>query len=279
MTEKIDNSFLSAEISIKGAELFSLKKQETEYIWQRDPKYWNRSSPLLFPSVGRQKNDSYAFENIIYPVGMHGIADYLETKAILTSNTNLTLESIPTKHSSVSFPFDFKIISNFTLDGNMLYVSRTVYNCDNVIFPFCIGEHTGFSCSNPDTSFLVFEREENTKRALLNKEHYIGNENPIRINELSLSDSIFYDGAYILREWKSEYISLIEDGKEILRVYRGNYPAVALWRKPKASFVCVEPIQGFDSDICDNEDFLTKKNIVIIAPKESIKFSYSIMIV
>ena len=35
----IKNEILSCEINKNGAEIKSLKKGETEYIWERDPKY------------------------------------------------------------------------------------------------------------------------------------------------------------------------------------------------------------------------------------------------
>ena len=43
----------SAVIDSIGAQLISYKDSTgKEYIWQRDPKFWNRCSPLLFPIVG-----------------------------------------------------------------------------------------------------------------------------------------------------------------------------------------------------------------------------------
>ena len=48
------NDDLVVYINNQGAELMSVKsvKNKTEYIWNGDPDYWNRRSPLLFPIVG-----------------------------------------------------------------------------------------------------------------------------------------------------------------------------------------------------------------------------------
>ena len=55
----LENDILRVEVSSNGAELKSVKSKATgqEYMWQADPKYWGRTSPILFPFVGRLKND------------------------------------------------------------------------------------------------------------------------------------------------------------------------------------------------------------------------------
>lgn len=278
MTDKIRNGGLTAEVFGIGPELYSLQKDGYEYIWQRDPKFWTRCSPLLFPSVGRQIHDTYAFGNQKYRVGMHGIADYLETSLINKSDACLIYESMPTERVKKSYPFDFRIVSSFRLDEGKLSITRTVVNVGDTPLPFCIGEHTGFCCTDPENAVLRFERQENTVRAFLNDEHFINREELFTCKDIPLGDKQFLQGAWILREWKSDYISLIENERELLRVYRGDYPAVAIWRKPTAPFVCVEPIRGFDSDASDSKDFLVKKNRVLLDSGDQKSFSYSIMI-
>jgi hypothetical protein len=54
MQTTIENGILSVSAKTAGAELTSirLKADGTEYLWQADPKFWNRHAPLLFPIVG-----------------------------------------------------------------------------------------------------------------------------------------------------------------------------------------------------------------------------------
>jgi galactose mutarotase-like enzyme len=61
MNYEIKNKFIQVKINSFGAELNSLKRVDTnlEYLWQGNPQYWNRHSPVLFPIVGRLKDDSY----------------------------------------------------------------------------------------------------------------------------------------------------------------------------------------------------------------------------
>ena len=51
--DRIDNGLLSIAVSAHGAELTGIRKGDIEYLWNADPRYWDRSSPVLFPMVGR----------------------------------------------------------------------------------------------------------------------------------------------------------------------------------------------------------------------------------
>ena len=114
---------------------------------------------------------------------------------------------------------------------------------------------------------LIFELEENTTHAVLNRDHYIGHDEKIVLKNMPLNDSEFLRGAYILRSCRSAYVSLINKGREVLRVYHGNYPAIASWRKTHAPFICIETVHGFDSDATDTEDLFAKKNNIFSSQK------------
>ena len=52
---KMENDVLSVEIAEHGAELTKLynKKTDTDLLWDAEPKFWKRHSPVLFPNVGK----------------------------------------------------------------------------------------------------------------------------------------------------------------------------------------------------------------------------------
>lgn len=89
----ITNSQLTATINTLGAELISLVKNNKNYIWNIDETYWDKTSPVLFPIVGRLKNDSYSFNEKTYQLPRHGFARNMEfsfdKKAILKLFLNL----------------------------------------------------------------------------------------------------------------------------------------------------------------------------------------------
>ena len=73
---QLQNDQLALTIHSLGAELTSLKDSltQTEYIWQADPTFWKRHSPVLFPIVGSLKNKAYTYADQTYPMGQHGFA-------------------------------------------------------------------------------------------------------------------------------------------------------------------------------------------------------------
>lgn len=84
MTVIIQNDQLIAKIAEHGAELISLQSKEhnLEYIWQGDPEFWGRHAPVLFPFVGRLKNDEYIYQGKTYSMGQHGFARDMDFEVI-----------------------------------------------------------------------------------------------------------------------------------------------------------------------------------------------------
>lgn len=52
---KLENERLYVEIAELGAEVTRIydKKKGNELLWEGDPAYWKRHSPVLFPNVGK----------------------------------------------------------------------------------------------------------------------------------------------------------------------------------------------------------------------------------
>ena len=50
---KLENEILYVEMVEHGAELTRIynKKTGAEILWNADPKFWKRHSPVLFPNV------------------------------------------------------------------------------------------------------------------------------------------------------------------------------------------------------------------------------------
>ena len=63
MEYSLKNSLTEIRVESLGAELTGMKDLKTgkEYIWQKDPKFWAKSSPILFPFVGALKDNRYFY--------------------------------------------------------------------------------------------------------------------------------------------------------------------------------------------------------------------------
>ena len=64
---QLKNEELTLTVISAGAEMKSLKdnKTEQEYLWQADPKFWGRTSPVLFPIVGNYVQKQSVYEKHI----------------------------------------------------------------------------------------------------------------------------------------------------------------------------------------------------------------------
>ena len=62
----LKNDILTIEVSAFGAELQSIRKGDIEYLWQGDPAYWGRRSPVLFPIVGSVWEKKYRVDGKEY---------------------------------------------------------------------------------------------------------------------------------------------------------------------------------------------------------------------
>lgn len=73
---KLENELIAIEVEEHGAELKSLVRKNTgkEYMWKADPKFWGRTSPVLFPFVGAVKEKQFRTKGQTYTMGQHGFA-------------------------------------------------------------------------------------------------------------------------------------------------------------------------------------------------------------
>ena len=73
---KLENACLCVEIAEKGAELTRIfdKKTGAEILWNGNPEFWNRHSPILFPNVGKTHGNTVLIKGTQYPTSQHGFA-------------------------------------------------------------------------------------------------------------------------------------------------------------------------------------------------------------
>src|SRR3954464_3204201 len=75
MSVTVSSPHLRAQVSEKGAELVRLQdEQGRDLLWDGDPAFWTGRSPLLFPIVGRVRNDRIRVGGIEYGLPKHGFA-------------------------------------------------------------------------------------------------------------------------------------------------------------------------------------------------------------
>jgi len=166
MSVTISNSKLSAQIHCKGAELFSLKSIATnqEYLWEGNPEFWGKHSPILFPIVGTLKNNTYTYNDQQFQLLRHGIARDLNFNLIHTTDNQAVFSLKASDATKKDYPFDFELQLTYTLLDTKLEFNYTIINNDKVPMPFSIGAHPAFALPNNFESYsLEFNQQETLK--------------------------------------------------------------------------------------------------------------------
>lgn len=282
MNTLIQNSCLTAIINPKGAELISLKTTNNkEYIWEGNPEFWGKHSPVLFPIVGTLKNNSYHYNNIEYHLPRHGFARDMEFIVIEKSENSVTFSLVLSEQSRETYPFDFEFQINYTLDNNKLIITYNIINNNDQIMPFSIGAHPAFALPEPFENYsLAFEHSENLTSYEL--EHDLLSDTTTTIemidNQIPLNYSLFEKDALILKKLQSKNITILENKNSLLRVQFDHFPNLGIWTKNNAPFLCIEPWLGYSDTIRSTGNILEKEGIQLLEAKKTFECSFSIEI-
>lgn len=261
-----------ATIATLGAELITLEKEGVNYIWTVDEKFWNKTSPILFPIVGRLRNDSYSIDNKNFSLPRHGFARNYEFNIIQQTSNSVVfcLESDAT--TLKNYPFEFQLLINYLLDENGLKIAYSVLNKSDRKMPFSIGAHPAFAIdSNFSDCKLVFNSKENLVTHHLEKEQFTGETTTIGTdtNEIALNYSLFEKDALVFKKLNATEISLIENGKTKVKVSFEGFPYLGIWTKPNAPFLCIEPWCGLADSVSDKGSIYEKEGIIILEVNET----------
>ena len=144
----LENDKLKVKVNLHGAELRSIygKENELEYLWNADAKFWNRSSPVLFPFVGSLKNKKYTHDGKEYAMGQHGFARDMDFTMISQSEDEVWFAVKDTEETYAKYPFHFELEVGYRLEGKELTVMWKVKNVNDSDMHFSIGAHPAFFC-------------------------------------------------------------------------------------------------------------------------------------
>ncbi|WP_086444448.1 aldose 1-epimerase family protein [Candidatus Enterococcus lemimoniae] len=288
MTVQIENEFLIATIAEDGAELISLKskKNNIEYIWQGDPAFWGRHAPVLFPVVGRLKDDQYTYQNQTYLMSQHGFARDSLFNVIEHGTELVSLSLKSNKETKKVYPFDFELILSYLLEEDNLVVRYQVENTGASDMYFSIGGHPAFNV--PLESGLTFDdyylsfspKKSRTQIPLAGPfadfEHKtLGQTN----TSLDIRRELFKEDAIIF-ETKGANAFTIEtdEGAHSISLSYTDMPYVGIWSPypQEAPFVCIEPWCGIADEVNATGNLVDKKGINTLAASDIFKTQYTL---
>lgn len=289
----IKNDILETSFSPKGAELRSLRLIDNglEFIWQANPLFWAKSSPLLFPIVGSLRNGSYLHKGKEYNLPRHGFARDREFKVAEQSESKVRFLLESDDHTKAVYPFDWLLSVEYSLCRETLTTTWTVENKGSVALPFSIGAHPAFRVplipgQNYEDTLLEFERSEKLVRGFLDADGLVTKERqelPMEGKSLHLSHSLFDNDALLFDSIASRRVTLrSEKSPWSLSIEFPGFEYFGIWSAKGADFVCLEPWKGIADDVSDDAntggEITRKKGIQILEPGEVSRSVYSIII-
>lgn len=280
----IANSALSVTIHHKGAELTSIRavKSNREYLWDGNPEYWGKHSPILFPIVGTLKDGSYSFDNKTYQLSRHGFARDCFFELVSHTATEAVFSLQSDDNTKKLYPFDFELQIVYHLHKSELTVTYIVLNKSSQYLYYSIGGHPAFALPLPFENYsLQFEPEEQLISYELENDLLCDKTKALALirNELPLTYSLFEKDALIFKTLQSKEIQLLENNSPILNFKFNDFPNFGIWTKINAPFLCLEPWAGY-SDVWNANGRLTdKEGIQILESNSSKEYSFTIEIV
>lgn len=260
----LENDVLRVEMDSFGAELKSVWSKETkmEYMWQGDPTFWGRTSPVLFPFVGSLKNKEYIYQGKHYPMGQHGFARDMEHQLVSKTDSEIWFELLSNEDTLKKYPFAFKLMIGYQLENNQLKVLWKVENPEASAMYFSIGAHPAFNCP-------IHGEDNKTGYALyfggVDEIHHHGNivstgmalrEDivlPLTDSKAVITEDFFDRCTYMIEGNQCKQVGIVDaEGRQYVTV-EFDMPLFAVWspEKKQAPFLCIEPWCGR----CDADDF------------------------
>lgn len=282
MKINLTNSELTATIDTFGAELISLKNNsKREYIWEGNPDFWGKHSPILFPIVGSLKNNSYCYNNITYHLLRHGFAREMEFEIIEKTDVKVVFSLKETTLTLKKYPFHFELQISYSLANSILKIGFKVINNNEFSMPFSIGAHPAFALPNDFENYeLQFEKSESLVVSKLEND-LISNANyslSLENNNLPLSYSLFENDALIFKKIAPKTVAIVENKVPFLKVHFNDFPSLGIWTKSQAPFICIEPWLGYADTLENNGNLEDKEGIQILGVNQTFESNYFIEI-
>ena len=285
----ISNKQLTIQVSPHGAELCSIVANGKEYLWQADPAFWKRHSPVLFPIVGSVWENEYRNEGIPYTLTQHGFARDMEFTLISEKEDEVRYRLVSNEETLHKYPFSFCLEIGYRIQGKKIEVMWEVKNTGDKEMYFQIGAHPAFywpefDASNSERGFFRFDKENGLKYILISEK---GCADPSTEYSLELTDGLlpldthtFDKDALILENEQVRKVTLYNKEKLAYLSLHFNAPVVGLWSPPakNAPLVCIEPWYGRCDRAHYTGEYKDKDWMQHLQPEEIFQGGYTIEI-
>ncbi|ABC93054.1 putative aldose 1-epimerase protein (plasmid) [Rhizobium etli CFN 42] len=282
---RIGSQDLTVDVSSLGAEMQALTSSDgRSWLWTGDAAFWSGRSPILFPIVGKAPDDMISIDGTPYPMAQHGFARRNEFRLAASTATMCRYELAASEATRAVFPFDFLFAVEHAVTGRAVTISAEVSNRGRKIMPFGLGFHPAFAWPLPGASgrahtvTLDNEGEPGLVRLVGGLIDPAPLPSPFDKGRLVLDHGMFEQDAMIFPEGAGEGLRYGAEGGPALRFRFENLPNLALWTKPGAPFLCVEPWHGTAAQTGASGELSERPSTTLLAPGTTARFAFSVEI-
>jgi aldose 1-epimerase len=278
----LENDFLKVTVTTWGAQVKSVvrKCDGVEHIWQADKAVWGYHAPILFPYCGRLKENKHIAKGQTYEWNaQHGFARTMEHEFVFQNKHTLVLQITDTPETLAVWPYKFRLMSAFTLEGDVLHHTLTVENQDEEELSFGIGFHPAFTLPfDENHTFkdyeLRFDKNESpiclqmSPRGLVTgNTYFLGN----NLNTIPVTEELFANDSHCFIGLQSDTLGLYEkDTGRAVICDISQFPYTLIWSKPgMPRFVCIEPWHSLPSPEGGSIRWEEKPAAAILLPGEA----------
>ena len=280
MEYSVENRYLKLTVTTSGAQIKSVVRKEdgVEHMWQADPAVWGYHAPILFPYAGKLAEGFMEAKGRIYAGGQHGFARLMEHTFVEQTEDTIVLELTDSPETLCKWPYKFRLVSTFRLEGDTVHHTLTVENRDAGRLHFGIGYHPAFAIPFDDehkaTDYeLRFSSLESPlclstqPTGLINGECYYLDRN---IRSIPIDQHLFANDSHCMVNLNSKYLGLFEkDSRRCVVCRIEGFPYTLIWSKqgmPK--FVCIEPWNSIPSQENGSTVWEEKPAAAVLEPGE-----------
>ncbi|GGD67141.1 galactose mutarotase-like enzyme [Rhizobium sp. BK226] len=282
---RIGNQDLAVEVSSLGAEMQALTTSDgRSWLWTGDAAFWTGRSPILFPIVGKAPDDKIAIDGAVYPMSQHGFARRSEFALAASTATMCRYELIASEATRAVYPFDFQLALVHAVEGRALTVTTEVTNRDQKPMPFGLGFHSAFAWPLPGAAGRnhIVTLDNKGEPGLVRLAGGLINPaplpSPFDAGRLVLDHAMFEQDAMIFPSGAGEGLSYGAEGGPAMQFHFENLPNLALWTKPGAPFLCIEPWHGTAAEAGASRELSARPSTTILAPGAVARFAFTVEI-
>lgn len=278
---RIANDQITVDVAALGAEMQSIQTRDgRQWLWHGDAAYWTGRSPILFPIVGKAPNDTVTVDGVPFQMSQHGFARRSNFELVAEETDRCVYRLTASEASRAMYPFEFQLDVEHRVEGRAVVVSAIVTNRDHKIMPFGIGFHPAFAWPLPGAEGKPhsIELDEGGAPALRRLSgglvHPKALPSPFDAGRLTLDHSLFAEDAMLFPEGAGAGLVYGPAARPGVHFTWENLPNFALWTKPGAGFICLEPWHGTAAEVGGSEELSERPFTELLGPGASARYSF-----